>query len=84
MVSYTDHSLVQVRYLSIAADTFNGNNLKVSIQVNGKEVTWSPVTASQENAKDNLLGTLRVIKLTVCVCVLLLCCGAYSTYLPNM
>ena len=50
----------QVRYLTSSADSFNQDNLEVSIQLNGKTVTWKPTPASQESLGGNLKGTIRV------------------------
>ena len=58
----------QVRYLSISTDTFNPNNLKASIQLNGKNMTWSLVPGYKESANGNLLGTLRVSEVNHKIC----------------
>ena len=51
--------IMQVRYLSSEV-SFNYNNLEVSIQLNGKVISWKPIPANQENLDGNLKGTIRV------------------------
>ena len=49
----------QVRYLP-TDQSFNADNLEVSIVLNGEEVTWSPTPAVNASLNGNLLGTIRV------------------------
>ena len=49
----------QIRYLP-NGQTFNAGNLQVSLQLNGKTVTWSPGSTANTSLNGNLLGTIRV------------------------
>ena len=57
---------MQVRYLSTSEVSFNSDNLKVSLQLNGGTVTWKPITAIQDNLGGNLKGTIRVSRSSFC------------------
>ena len=51
---------IQVRYLGPSVESFNSDNLEVSIQLNGATVTWKPTPAIQNTLGGNLKGTIRV------------------------
>ena len=51
---------IQVHYLSQSTESFNSDNLEVSIQLNGATVTWKPTPAVQDSLGGNLKGTIRV------------------------
>ena len=53
-------TLLQVRYLSDSTESFNSDNLEVSIQLSGTVVTWKPTPAVQDSLEGNLKGTIRV------------------------
>ena len=51
--------LSQIHYLP-NGETFTSANLKVSLQLNGETVVWTPLPALDMSLQGNLLGTVRV------------------------
>ena len=52
---------VELRYLTASNGTFDQTNLVISIVLNGKKVSWSPLPTWNRTIGGNLLGTFRTL-----------------------